>query len=174
MTAAETLIVMGVSGSGKSTVGRIIADALQRPFIDADDLHPQANKDKMRAGIPLDDADRAPWLQAVGEAAAAAAATGAPAVVACSALKRAYRDLLRRLVPALQFVYLDGDRAFIAARMAGRNHEFMPDALLDSQFAALEVPDSDELVIRVPLDADVNEHVQRLVIDPLRAGNEVS
>ena len=109
------IVVMGVSGSGKSTVGALLAVQLGLPFIDGDDLHPAANKRKMAAGIALDDADRAPWLDAIARVLARA-----PAVVACSALKRRYRDRLRVAAPDLKLVYLAGSRALLAQRIAGR------------------------------------------------------
>ncbi len=133
------IVVMGVSGSGKSTVGALLAAQLGMPFIDGDALHPAANKRKMAAGIALDDADRAPWLDAIAQALARA-----PAVIACSALKRRYRDRLRMAAPDLNFVYLAGSRALLAQRVGRRRHEFMPPELLDSQIALLEPPGGDE------------------------------
>jgi carbohydrate kinase (thermoresistant glucokinase family) len=134
-----SIIVMGVSGSGKSTVGALLATRLGLPFIDGDDLHPQANKQKMAAGIPLDDADRAPWLDTI-----AAALARAPVVVACSALKRRYRDRLRAKAPRVQFIYLAGSPELLAQRLSTRSHEFMPPGLLASQLATLEPPGSNE------------------------------
>ncbi|MBC3190305.1 gluconokinase [Pseudonocardia sp. C8] len=133
---------MGVSGSGKSTVGAALAADLGVPFTDADGLHPAANVAKMRAGIPLTDADRAPWLDAVGAELAGHARTGL--VVACSALRRAYRDRLRGHAPATVFLHLAGDRAVLADRMTGREGHFMPPALLDSQIDTLEPLAADE------------------------------
>jgi carbohydrate kinase (thermoresistant glucokinase family) len=128
------IVVMGVCGCGKSSVGQGIAAALGLPFTDGDDLHPPANVAKMASGQPLTDADRWPWLTRVGE-------TLAPGgVVACSALKRAYRDHIRAAAPDTIFVYLHGDRALLAARLAARPNHFMPPALLDSQLATLEPP----------------------------------
>lgn len=139
MTSIRPVVVMGVSGSGKSTIGRGLADALERPFVDADSLHPESNRAKMAAGIPLDDDDRAPWLDAV----AAVLARG-PVVVACSALKRAYRDRLRGAAPDLAIVFLHGDRELLASRMSHRSDHFMPTTLLDSQLDTLETPAADE------------------------------
>jgi gluconokinase len=133
------IVVMGVSGSGKSTVGALLAARVRLPFIDGDDLHPPANKQKMAAGIPLDDADRAPWLDAI-----ATAIAGAPQVVACSALKRSYRDRLRVAAPNARFVYLAGTPKLLALRLSARTHEFMPPGLIDSQLAILEPPGCDE------------------------------
>lgn len=137
---------MGVSGSGKSTVGAAIAERLGLPFVDGDDLHPVANVAKMAAGIPLEDADRWPWLDAVGERLATS-----PVVVACSALRRVYRDRLRAAAPSARFVLLDGTPQLLAARMTARTvtdpEHFMPPALLTSQLATLERPGADEHVL---------------------------
>jgi gluconokinase len=141
-----TIVAMGVSGAGKSTFGQALADRLDRPFIDADDLHPAANKAKMAAGLPLTDEDRAPWLEAVADAAAALPAS----VVACSALKRRYRDQLRRRDGSIVFVELDVDRDELARRLATRSHEFMSPTLLQSQLATLEPLAPDEAGVRFP------------------------
>jgi gluconokinase len=133
-----SVVVMGVSGSGKSTIGSMLAERLEVPFVDGDALHPPANVAKMAAGIPLDDADRWPWLDAVG-----ARLAEPPVVVACSALRRAYRDRLRAAAPHARFVLLDGPRELLAERMVRPGH-FMPPELLDSQLATLERPDPDE------------------------------
>lgn len=135
------VVVMGVSGCGKSTVGALLADELGVPFLDADSLHPQANRAKMAAGIPLTDDDRWPWLRVVGTT-LAAAPDGA--VVACSALRRGYRDLLRAAVPDLRFVHLVGTRDQLAARMRARQDHFMPVSLLATQLATLEPLGPDE------------------------------
>lgn len=132
---------MGVAGSGKSTVGALLAARLGLPFVDGDALHPPANVTKMAAGLPLDDDDRAPWLDAVGERLASGGV-----VVACSALRRAYRDRLREAAPAARFVLLHGTRELLAARLAARSDHFMPAALLDSQLATLELPTPGEEV----------------------------
>jgi gluconokinase len=139
---------MGVSGSGKSTIGPLLAEALALPFADADAFHPPANIAKMAAGTPLTDEDRWPWLDALGAWLAAEPAGG---VVACSALRRAYRDRLRGLVPGLRFLHLHGDAALIAARQAGRPGHFMPPGLMASQFATLEppVPEEDAILLDV-------------------------
>jgi gluconokinase len=144
------LVVMGVSGSGKSTVGSALAAELRVPFVDADDLHPLANVEKMASGIPLTDDDRWPWLRLVGERLAGAGATGM--VVACSALKRSYRDAIRAEAPGVRFVFLDASRALLEARVANRPTHFMPASLLDSQLAALEPLASDEPGITVAPD----------------------
>ncbi len=144
------LTVMGVSGSGKTTVGVALAQRLLVPFEDADDLHPPANVAKMSAGIPLDDIDRLPWLHAVGEWQAAHTATGG--VVGCSALKRSYRDILRAAAPHQLFVHLHGTPEVIAARVASRPGHFMPVSLVQSQFATLEPLQPDENGLVVDLD----------------------
>ena len=133
---------MGVSGSGKTTVGSALADALGMRFVDADDLHPDSNVAKMAANIPLTDDDRWPWLNAVGEHLQAARATGL--VMACSALRRAYRDRIRSVAPDVVFVHLDGTRELLAARIAARTDHFMPSTLLESQLATLEPLEPDE------------------------------
>ena len=157
MPFSRPVVVMGVSGSGKTTVGAALADALGLPFVDGDELHPAANVAKMAAGIPLDDADRAPWLDAVGAVLAAG-----PVVVACSALKRAYRDRLRAAAPALELVFLDGSRELLASRLVARPGHFMPASLLDSQLATLERPSPDERPVTVDIAAPVAEIVASL------------
>ena len=156
------VVVMGVAGSGKSVVGQGIAVALGRPFIDADDLHPRTNIDKMRRGEPLNDIDRAPWLDTVGAALAGDPAT----VVACSALKRTYRDHLRSCAPRLTFVHLAGPRALIAKRIANRADHFMPLSLLDDQLATLQPLEPDEVGTTVSIDGPV-ETVVRRALDAL-------
>jgi gluconokinase len=150
----DSVVVMGVSGSGKTTVGQALAERLSLPFTDGDDLHPEANVAKMAAGIPLTDDDRWPWLDAVG----AALAHGAQ-VVACSALRRAYRDRLRAAAPGIALVLLDAPRDVLAARLTDRPGHFMPPALLDSQLQTLELPGPGEEVLTV----DATRPVGRLV-----------
>ncbi|WP_203076817.1 gluconokinase [Falsiroseomonas ponticola] len=139
------VVVMGVSGAGKSTIGQAIATALGLPFADADDFHPEANIAKMSRGEALDDDDRWPWLAAIG--AHLAAHRGRGCVVTCSALKRAYRDALRQAAPDLRLVFLTGDPALVAARQAARQNHFMPASLVASQFATLEPPAPEEAAI---------------------------
>jgi carbohydrate kinase (thermoresistant glucokinase family) len=145
------MVVMGVSGCGKSSVGLALAEALGARFIDGDDLHPLANKTKMAAGIPLDDDDRWPWLDLVGAALAEESldSGGGPegctgTVVACSALKRKYRDWILAAAPGTVFIHLEGPRELLADRMSSRGDHFMPLALLDSQLATLEPLQPDE------------------------------
>ena len=156
MSITRPVVVMGVSGSGKTTVGEALAAALGVPFADGDALHPAANVAKMAAGIPLDDADRAPWLDTIGAVLAAG-----PVVVACSALKHAYRDHLRAAAPRLELVFLEVDRATLLDRMTHRTH-FMPPTLLDSQLATLEPPTADEHAIVVDGAVPLAELVETL------------
>ncbi|EPR75154.1 Gluconokinase [Leifsonia rubra CMS 76R] len=159
---------MGVSGSGKSTVGWGIGQALSVPFIDADELHPASNVQKMAAGIPLIDEDRWPWLALVGAELAAHQATGA--VVACSALKRSYRAAIRAQAPQAQFVLLDGSPELLATRIGGRGGHFMPPALLKSQLATLERFAEDEAGIVVDI-AEPRRTVIAHAVSLLTAGN---
>jgi len=139
-------VVMGVSGSGKSLIGAALARALDVDFVEGDEYHPAENVARMAAGIPLTDDDRLPWLRALGRRIRVAKDAGTGLVVACSALKRSYRDILRdeSRAPQLQFVFLRGPRALIAERLPGRLGHFMPPTLLASQFATLEEPSPDE------------------------------
>jgi gluconokinase len=155
------IVVMGVSGAGKSTVGAALARRLGMPFVDADDLHPPANIEKMRAGIPLVDADRMPWLDLVGVALADASAPGV--VVACSALRRAYRERLREAAADVVFVALEGDPELLAERMGARPGHFMPATLLESQLAAYESPGANERAVRCPIEGELEEIVETAV-----------
>ncbi|MEW9572997.1 gluconokinase [Rhodanobacter sp. Si-c] len=150
--ALPTIVVMGVSGSGKSHVGATLARACGMDFVEGDELHPVANIARMSAGIPLDDADRQPWLEAI--AAAIAAHRGKGVVVACSALRRVYRDVLRQADPALRLLYLRVPRDELVRRLRERRH-FMPASLLDSQLATLEEPTADEHAIVLEAGADL-------------------
>ena len=137
-TRYPPIVVMGVQGTGKSTIGAALAARLNIVFVDGDDLHPATNKAKMAAGQPLTDEDRVPWLKRIGETIAENRSAGRITIVACSALKRWYRELLRSSAPDLLFVHLAGDRDLIADRIQHRNHEYMPTTLLNSQFETLE------------------------------------
>lgn len=155
MTDAIRIVVMGPSGSGKSTVGAALAEHLGAEFLDADNLHPEHNVAKMRSGIPLEDADRWPWLDRVGSELRDRRAV----VIACSALKRSYRDALRRLAPDAQHVELTVDAKLLARRMSARSDHFMPTTLLASQLDTLEPLEQDERGMRVSADAPVDELV---------------
>ncbi|MCP2030272.1 carbohydrate kinase (thermoresistant glucokinase family) [Okibacterium sp. HSC-33S16] len=149
------IVVMGVSASGKSTIGALIAGALGVPFVDGDALHPQSNIEKMAGGHPLNDDDRWPWLAIVGETLATAGAAGTGMVIACSALRRGYRQAIIDNAPEVRFIHLDGSREVLAARIEGRSDHFMPPSLLDSQFATLEPLAEDEPGIVVNIDQTV-------------------
>jgi gluconokinase len=153
------IVVMGVSGSGKSTVGGLLAQWLGVPYAEADDFHPPANIAKMSAGHPLDDTDRAPWLDAIADWIAERGDRGG--VVGCSALRRRYRDRLRAATPDLFFLHLDGPPALIASRLAARRQHFMPSGLLESQFDALEPLRSDEAGAVVPIDGGPQQIAER-------------
>lgn len=157
----QRIVIMGVSGCGKSSVGAALSGALGIPYRDGDDLHPPANVAKMRAGEALTDADRWPWLDRV----AGELARLAPVIVGCSALRRSYRDRIRAGAGGpVCFVHLAGSREVISARMAARSGHFMPTSLLDSQFATLEPPGPDEAAITI----DIDQPMERLVADVLR------
>jgi gluconokinase len=162
------VVIAGVSGSGKSTVGGLLAGRLGWPFADGDAFHPAANLAKMRAGIPLSDADRGPWLAAIGAWMDERTGAGQSAVVACSALRRAYRDALLGGRPDARMVFLAVSHDEDAARLTARQGHFFPAALLDSQFAALEMPEDFERVTLLPADDDpatlVGEIIDRLGI----------
>ena len=153
------IVIMGVSGCGKSTVGAALGAALGIPYRDGDDLHPAANVEKMRAGVPLTDDDRWPWLERVAEV----LRDDAPVIVGCSALRRIYRDRIRAGAGgAVRFVHLVGSRDVIAARMAARTGHYMPTTLLDSQFATLEPPAPEEAVV-VEIDQPLGQMIDALL-----------
>ncbi|MGN8048482.1 gluconokinase [Curtobacterium sp. 22159] len=166
---ARVLVVMGVSGSGKSTVAAMVAEQLGWDFAEGDSMHPQANVDKMHAGTPLTDEDRWPWLDVVAEWIRTHLETGAPGVVTCSALKRSYRDVLRR--PGVVFVHVAGSGDLIEDRMSQRSGHFMPTSLLASQLATLEPPQPDEAHITIAADRTPEEEsaevVERLALQAL-------
>lgn len=151
----KAAIVMGVSGSGKTTLGAALAGRLGWEFADADDYHPQANKEKMARGEALNDDDRQPWLETLHGLLADHIAQGKPMVLACSALKQKYRDTLMDGLDGVALVYANGSKELIAERMRARSH-FMPVSLLDSQFATLEPPES-------AIDADISKPISELV-----------
>jgi gluconokinase len=153
---ASPIVVMGVSGSGKSTVGAALAQRLRVPFGDGDDLHPPANVAKMTAGQPLNDDDRYPWLEAIGKWLADHHDGG---VMSCSALKRKYRDQLRRHCADVEFLHLSGSPEVISKRQASRPGHFMPASLLQSQFATLEPLEPDEHGIAIDVDQNIDSIV---------------
>lgn len=154
------IVVMGVSGSGKSTVGAALAQRLRVPFADADDFHPPANIAKMTAGHALDDDDRYPWLEAIGQW---LAEHGDGGVISCSALKRKYRDQLRRHCAQAEFLHLSGSAEVIARRQASRPGHFMPASLLASQFDTLEPLEADEHGVSVDVDQNIDSIVQSYI-----------
>ncbi len=158
--APLAVVVMGVCGSGKSVVGQQLAQALGACFIEGDDFHPAANVERMAAGIALTDAHRQGWLEALADELARAQAGGHNAVLACSALKRRYRNVLRRGAPGLRLVHLAGAREMLARRMATRQGHYMPASLLESQLATLEVPGTDERAITLDAGASFESLVQ--------------
>jgi len=160
---APIAVVMGVSGSGKSTVARALAQRLGWYYEEGDRLHPPANVAKMSAGHPLDDDDRTPWLSAIAARIDERRRRGEPAVITCSALRRRYREIVIGRREGVSLVYLDGSRELIAGRLAGRHGHFMPAALLDSQFTALEPPGPDERPITVSIDQPPDRIVDCLV-----------
>jgi carbohydrate kinase (thermoresistant glucokinase family) len=157
------IIVMGVSGSGKSTIGALLAEALGWPFADADGFHPAANVAKMAAGQPLTDEDRWPWLDAITAHIGASRTAGQPVVVACSALRRAYRERLRAGLSDLIFLHLAGAPEVIATRQAARQGHFMPPSLMASQFATLEDPAAEADAVKVSVSASPHEVVGNIL-----------
>ncbi|MEZ2128643.1 MULTISPECIES: gluconokinase [unclassified Sinorhizobium] len=154
------LVVMGVSGCGKTSVGKLLASSLGYTFIEGDSRHSAANVEKMRKGIPLTDDDRWPWLETLG----AELAAGGETVISCSALKRSYRDLLRNEAGrTITFVFLQGTRTMLAARMSGRKGHYMPLSLLDSQLATLELPTSERDVVAIEIDQPLERIVSMAI-----------
>ncbi|MFI6550047.1 gluconokinase [Streptomyces prunicolor] len=159
MRTPHVVVVMGVAGTGKTTIGPLLAARLGVPYAEGDDFHPQANIAKMSAGVPLTDEDRWPWLDAIGDWAHGRAGLGG--VVSSSALKRSYRDRLRAAAPGVVFVHLTGDRTLIEDRMAHRHGHFMPTALLDSQFATLQPLEADEAGVAVDVTGSPEQITER-------------
>lgn len=167
VTGRSPIVVMGVSGAGKSTVAAALAQRLDVPFADGDDFHPAANIAKMRAGTPLDDTDRLPWLDRIGDW---LDRHSGGAVLACSALKRSYRDRLRRHCPGVTFLHLTGSPQLIAGRQEARTGHFMPRALLQSQFDTLEPLAPDESGVTIDVGLSVAAIVDRYLADTGRSG----
>jgi gluconokinase len=159
----SVLVIMGVSGSGKTTIAALLAGRLGWPFADGDDFHPPANIEKMHAGIPLTDEDRWPWLRAIAAWIDERRAAGEHGVVACSALRRAYREVLCGGRADVRLVYLKGDIALISRRQAARHGHFMPKSLMQSQFATLEEPGADEQPITVSVERRPQETVETVL-----------
>jgi gluconokinase len=162
-TAVVGIVVMGVTGAGKSTVGSLLSEKLSRPLIEGDSLHPPANIEKMSRGTPLNDDDRLPWLKAIAARIDAARNAGLPIIVTCSALKRSYREILTDGHDDVGFVYLKGAKDLIAGRLAARKGHFMPPQLLDSQMAALQEPSADEPSMVIAIDAPPDDIVRTIV-----------
>jgi len=159
------IVVMGVAGSGKTTIASGLAERLRVPFVEGDSLHPAANVKKMSGGVPLTDDDRWPWLEAIGERMEVERVTGHGVVVSCSALRHVYRDCLRKKVNGkVHFILLDGSRELITDRMKQRKGHFMPPALMDSQFATLEKPSADEDAVIL----DISHPVPALLAEAAR------
>jgi len=162
-TTAPIILLTGVSGSGKTTIGALLAGQLGWPYAEADDFHPPENVAKMAAGQPLDDEDRWPWLENLGRWIDARRAAGESAVVTSSALKRRYRDVLRKGRPEMRVVYLKGSPELIASRLVARHGHFFQASMLDTQFADLQPPEPDEDVLTVPVDGTPPEVVNAIV-----------
>jgi carbohydrate kinase (thermoresistant glucokinase family) len=159
----QAIIIMGVCGTGKTTVGEVLAARLGCPFLEGDSFHPPENVEKMRAGTPLNDEDRWPWLRDLGKAIAYKGENAASVVATCSALKRAYRDVLRDQAGATTlFVLLHGSRDLLMQRLQERNHLYMPSSLLDSQLETLEPPETDEMSLSLNVEAALPVLVQRI------------
>ncbi|MEZ5843571.1 MAG: gluconokinase [Hyphomicrobiaceae bacterium] len=161
----SVLLIMGVAGAGKSTYGEALAAEFGWPFRDADSFHPEANIIKMKSGTPLTDDDRWPWLDAIAGWIDAHRTAGTHGIVTCSALKRIYRQRLTAGRDDVRLVYLKGDKALIAKRMAARTDHFMPTALLDSQFATLEEPDAGEWPVVVAVDGSPRRVKERILAE---------
>lgn len=168
-TLPNVLVIMGVSGSGKSTIAELLARKLGWPFRDADEFHPRANVEKMKRGVPLTDDDRWPWLHAIAAFIDETRARGEHAIVTCSALKRAYRRIIIGERRDVRLVYLKGGQALISSRLASRHGHFMPPSLLQSQFDALEEPGADERPITVTIEPGPDEVASRILAE-LRLG----
>jgi carbohydrate kinase (thermoresistant glucokinase family) len=159
----KRLVLMGVTGSGKSTLGKALRDEAGYAFVDGDDLHPEANRQKMAAGVPLTDADRKPWLEAIARQLRQWKDDDATGALACSALKRSYRDLLREQGGPFGLVYLRSTPALSRSRLEHRGGHFMPSTLVDSQFATLEEPAPDEHALVLKADAPLHDNVAAIL-----------
>lgn len=173
--SGKTFVVMGVSGSGKSTVGESLSRSINAKFIDGDDLHPRANIEKMAGGNPLNDDDRQPWLERIRDVCFSVQAKNETGVVVCSALKKKYRDIIREGNDQVYFIFLDGSYDLILERMKARKGHFMKEAMLQSQFSALEVPGADEHgVAHVDISGDIDNVVAMTVESAVGFSKEVA
>jgi gluconokinase len=161
--APTILVVMGVSGSGKTTIATLLSKKLGWPFRDADEFHPKPNIVKMKSGVPLTDDDRWPWLHAIAAFIDGQRARGTHAIVTCSALKRSYRAIIVGMRPDVRLIYLKGDKALLARRLKKRHGHFMPALLLQSQFDALEEPGDDENPVTVSVDGTPAEIAEEVI-----------
>jgi gluconokinase len=168
MASPAVILVMGVSGAGKTTIGKLLAERLGWEFADGDQFHPPANVERMRSGVPLTDQDRQPWLEAIAAWVDEIRRNDGQAVTAASVLKRSYRDIVIGERPDVRLVFLEGSRELIAQRVAARRGHYMPASLLDSQFDTLEPPGPDENAIRVSIDPPPEQIVSHIV-EQLRA-----
>lgn len=159
----QSIVVMGVSGSGKTTIGVLLADRIDALFLDGDDLHPEGNVLRMAAGHPLSDKERIPWLRIVGKRLQKAQTEGSSLVMACSALKHSYRDILREYVPNTFFLFLDGSPELVQERVSRRNHEFMPASLIESQFKILEPLGPEENGLRIDITMTPDAAIEHLL-----------
>jgi gluconokinase len=163
MSDPLSIAVMGVEGSGKSTIALALSERLNAEFFDADWFHSPAHREKMALGHSLSDEDRLPWLRSVGERLREESDQGRAVVAACSALKRSYRDLLREYVTDLFFVFLDGPLELVRSRIEGRTHDFAPASLLSSQFVTLEPLESDERGVRIAIEQTPDQQIDEIV-----------
>jgi gluconokinase len=163
MSGPLTIVVMGVEGSGKSTIAKALSERLNAEYLDADWFHSPSNRETMALGHPLSDEDRLPWLRSVGERLKEESDQGRATVTACSALKRRYRDLLREYVADIFFVFPDGPEELVRSRIEGRTHDFAPSSLLSSQYAILEPLESDERGLRIAIEQSPDEQVDEIV-----------
>ncbi|GAD80354.1 gluconokinase [Vibrio ezurae] len=153
----KSIVIMGVSGSGKSTIGELLAARLSAKFIDGDDLHPKANVIKMASGTPLDDSDRTPWLERINDAIYSIYSKNETCVFVCSALKKKYRDAIRNGNENVRFVFLEGSQELVLERVHMRSSHFMKSDMVDSQFAILEQPVDEDDVITIDISLSVDE-----------------
>ncbi len=163
--SGKSIIIMGVSGCGKSTIGELLATRISAKFIDGDDLHPKANILKMSRGEPLSDEDRLPWLERVRDAAFSIESKNETGVIVCSSLKKSYRDKIREGNKNVSFVFLDGSIELILQRMSFRSGHFMKENMVKSQFDILERPVSEESVITINIDATLNDIIEKTVLE---------